>query len=324
MLGARSDCWGYLALACALAFAAPAGRATPVFLPDLPDFYQHQLSGSDPSKPFDRPANFAGYANPTTPVYSNIIPLDSGGPGVQWERNGGWCYITSFTSVFYQLDKNGASGLFDHGGNYNWLERMNYAIADFAIHAWGFGEAGPQSASQFITNKIGADRISLDLFTWDVGLSRVLRNSQPTGYDSMYSAYSNLLASGNSVVLNLTNPGPANPDWWWSSSYHMVAAAGYNDATSEIYFADPNNKGSDPGLADWGHPYAEDDPLPVGESYYNFNTMDATGLLSGSGGLGGSQVQTMYVFSIVPEPATSGLLLVGVAVSLWAMKRRKA
>jgi hypothetical protein len=52
--------------------------------------------------------------------------------------------------------------------------------------------------------------------------------------------------------------------------------------------------------------------------------MDATGLLSGSGGLGGSQVQTMYVFSIVPEPATSGLLLVGVAVSLWAMKRRKA
>ena len=231
--------------------AAAVGSAAPVFLPDLPDFYQHQLSGSDPSKPFDRPANFAGYANPTTPVYSNIIPLDNGGPGVQWERNGGWCYITSFTSAFYQLDKNGASGLFDHGGNYNWLERMNYAIADFAIHAWGFGEAGPQSASQFITNKIGADRISLDLFTWDVGISQVLRNSQPTAFDSMYSAYSNLLASGNSVVLNLTNPGPANPDWWWSSSYHMVAAAGYNDATSEIYFADPNNKGSDPGLADW-------------------------------------------------------------------------
>jgi len=324
MAGVRSGKWRHFALVCAIIFTATVVQSAPVFLSDIPDFYQHQLSGSDPSRPFNRPTNFSGYLNPITPVYSNIIPSDDGGPGIQWERNGGWCYITSFTSVFYQLDKRGASGLFNHGGNYTWLERMNYAIADFAIHAWGFGEAGPQSASQFITNKIGADRISLDLFTWDVGLSQVLRNSQATGFDSMYSAYSNLLASGNSVVLYLTNPGPANPDWWWSSSYHMVAAAGYNDATSEIYFADPNNQGSDPSLADWGHPYAENDPLPVGESYYNFNTMDATGLLSGSGGLGGAQVQTMYVFSTVPEPSTYALLLLGGTASLWALKRRES
>ncbi|MBU6328209.1 MAG: C39 family peptidase [Verrucomicrobia bacterium] len=296
--------------------------AAPVFIQDVPDFYQHQLSGYDASLPFGRPTNFAGYSNPTIPACSDIQPLDDGGPGIQWERNGGWCYIASFTSAFYQLDKKGASGLFDQGGDHTWLERMNYAIADFAIHAWGFGDAGPQSAQEFITGKIGAGRIALDRFTWDASDSSVRRNDEITPFTSMYGAYREKLTFGNSIVLDLINPGPANPDWWWSHSYHMVAGAGYDDATSEVYFADPNNKGNDLAQAGWGYAYEETDPLPAGESYYNFNSMDASGLLSGSGGLGGAQVRTMYVLSIVPEPSTYALLLCGGVVSLWASGSR--
>ena len=140
----------------------------------------------------------------------------------------------------------------------------------------------------------------------------------------MYGAYRDQMAFGNSIVLDLINPGPANPDWWWSHSYHMVAAAGYNDTTSEVYYADPNNKGNDPAQAGWGYAYEETDPLPVGESYYNFNSMDESGFLSGSGGLGGAQVRTMYVLSIVPEPSTYALLLLSGAASLWAFRRRKS
>ena len=316
---------GLLPIFCMAMFALTAvAPAAPVFVQDVPDFYQHQLSGYDASRPFGRPTNFAGYSNPTIPTYSNIQPGDNGGPGIQWERNGGWCYITSFTSAFYQLDKKGASGLFNQGGDHTWLERMNYAITEFAIHAWGFAEAGPQSAQEFITEKIGAGRITLDRLTWDADISGVRCNNEVTPFTSMYGAYRDQLAFGNSIVLDLINPGPANPDWWWSHSYHMVAAAGYNDATSEVYYADPNNKGNVPAQAGWGYAYEETDPLPVGESYYNFNSMDESGFLSGSGGLGGAQVRAMYVLSIVPEPSTYALLLLSGAASLVALKRRKS
>jgi hypothetical protein len=298
--------------------------AAPVYLSDLPDFYQHQLSGSDASNPFARPANFAGYSDPAVPDYSNTQPLDDSGPGVQWERNGGWCYIASFTDVFYQLDKRGASGLFDHGGEHTWLERMNYAISDLAIHVWGLGGVERQPIREFIADKVGPDRIAIDIFTWDIGLSRVMRNGEATSFTSMYTLYRSQVAMGNSAVFDLINPGPANPEWWWNSSYHRVAAAGYDDETSAIYFADPNGNGNDPALANWGHPYEEDDPLPVGESYYNFNTMDESGALSGSSGFSGAQVRNLFVLSIVPEPSTYALLLLGGAASLWALTRRKS
>lgn len=296
----------------------------PVYLSDLPDFYQHQLSGSDASNPFSRPGNFAGYSDPTVPSYSNLQPLDDGGPGIQWERNGGWCHIASFTDVFYQLDKRGAYGLFDNGGEHTWLERMNYAISDFAIKTWGLGGVQKQTVSQYIADKIGPDRIAIDIFTWDVGLSRVLRNGETTSFTSMYTLYRSEVAMGNSAVFDLINPGPANPEWWWTSTYHRVAAAGYDDETSTIYFADPNGKGNDPALADWGHPYAEDDPLPVGQDYYNSNTMDESGMLSGSGGFGGAQVRNLFVLSIVPEPSTFALLVFGAVASMLASRRRKS
>lgn len=299
-------------------------RATPVYESDLPDFYQHQLSGSDPSAPFNRPGSFSGYSDPSVPSYSTLQPYNDGGPGIQWERNGGWCHITAFTDVFYQLDKNGASGLFDHGGDYTWLERMNYAISDFAIKAWGFGGVQKESVRQFIDGTIGNNRVTMNSFSWDSSLLRVLCNGEATSFTSMYSLYSYQLAIGNSAVLNLVNPGTANPDWWWSSSYHMVAAAGYDNESSDVYYADPNGNGSDPTLENWGHPYGLNDALPIGASYYNSNTMDETGLLSGTGEFSGALVNYIYVLSVVPEPSTYALFGIGAIGMLMVMRRRKA
>lgn len=298
-------------------------RASPVYVADVPDFYQHQLSGWDYAAPFNRPGNFSGYADPTIPSYSTLQPLDDGGPGIQWERNGGWCYITAFTNAFYQLDKRGVAGLFDRGGSFTWLERMNYAIGDFAIKAWGFGGIQRQSASQFVDGLVGPGRVSIDTFTWDDGLSRVMRNGDATPFESMYSLYTHQLAIGNAAVLNLVNPGEPNAGWWWSGSYHMVAAAGYDEQTSAIYFADPNGRGSDPGTRNWGYPYGTNDPLPVGAAYYESSFMDQSGLLSGDGAFSGALVTKIFVLSIVPEPPTAFMALAGLACGGFVVFRRR-
>ena len=312
---------GFIAVLC----IATTARAEPVYLANIPDFYQHQLSGWDVTKPFNRPGQLEGYSDPASPSYSNVQPLDDGGPGVQWERNGGWCTITSFTDVFYQLDKKGVQGLFDHGGDYTWLERMNYAIADFAIKYFGLGGNQWQTIDQFIADKVGAGRVSIDLFSWDAARSRVLRNGEATAFSSMYGIYREQLGLGNAAVLDLINPGAPNPDWWWSSSYHMVAAAGYDDATSGVYYADPNNRGGDPALSGWGHPFPVGDPLPVGSTNYSMNVMDETGLLSGPGGLSGARLRNLYVLSIVPEidPAGMGSVLAMVTGALGLLERRR-
>lgn len=302
--------------------SACGARAAPVMLADVPDFYQHQLSGSDPSAPFGRPGLFAGYSDPLTPTYSTRVPIDDGGPGIQWERNGGWCYITAFTDVFYRLDRQGVSGLFDHGGDRTWLERMNYAIGDFAIKAWGFGGVPRMSASQFVDATVGANRVTIDCLTWDATLGVVRRNGEPTGSTSMYEAYAGELGLGRSAVLNLVDPGGSNPDWWWARSYHMVAAAGYDDATSGVFFADPNGSGSDPDSMNWGHPYGAGDPFPSGAGYYQSAVMDGAGILSGAGVFSGAQVKDIYVLTIVPEPSAWALVLAGLAGVALASSRR--
>ena len=300
-----------LPLVVCLACQGLAASAAPIFLSDLPDFYQHQLSGADASAPFGRPGRFAGYSDPLVPTYDVAMPVDDGGPGVQWERNGGWCAITAMTDVFYRLDRQGVTGLFDHGGNRSWLERMNYAISDLAIKRWGLAEDAPMSTASFIDAKVGANRVRIDWLTWDANLGQVLSNGSPTPYVSMYSAYAGQLALGHSAVLNLVDPGKSNPDWWWAKSYHMVAAAGYDDSTSAIFYADPNGRGSDPESMNWGHPYGPDDPLPVGFSYYQSSIMGQTGLLSGDDVFSGALVTDIFVLSIVPEidPAGMGSVL---------------
>lgn len=182
-----------------------------------------------------------------------------------------------------------------------------------------------QTLGQFIADKVGAGRIAVDRFSWDANASLVLLNGEATSYSSMFDVYREQLGLGNSAVLDLINPGAPNPDWWWTNSYHMVAAAGYDAATSEVFYADPNNRGSDPALAGWGHPYGTDDPLPVGASYYNVNAMDQTGLLSGPGGLGGAMVRNLYVLSIVPEidPAGFGSVAALLAGALGLLERRR-
>lgn len=314
-----------LSLVVCLACQSLAASAAPVFLSDLPDFYQHQLSGADASAPFGRPGRFDGYSNPLEPTYDTLLPLDDGGPGVQWERNGGWCRIVALTDVFYRLDRQGVAGLFDHGGNHSWLEHMNYAISDFAINAWGFTGNPPMSTSAFIEAKVGANRVRIDWLTWDANLGQVLSNGNPTPFTSMYSAYASQLKLGHSAVLNLVDPSTSNPDWWWAKSYHMVAAAGYDDSTSAIFYADPNGRGSDPASMNWGHPYGLDDPLPVGSPYYQSSIMDRGGLLSGDDVFAGALMKDMFVLSIVPEIDSAGMgsviALLGLGLGLLGRRR---
>jgi hypothetical protein len=325
-----------LTLALALFGGLRTGLAAPVYLADLPDFYQHQLSGSNGANAFNIPGPFAGYSNPTTASYDLTQPVDTGGPGVQWERNGGWCLITAFTDAFYQLNQHGAPGLFDHGGTHTWLERSAYGIEDLAIKTFGFGGAATQTIDQFMASYVGPNTVEHDVYTWNAALGRVMLNGVGTSYTSMYALYRDQIAAGHDAILNIINPSGNNPAWWWTAAageapaaghFHRLAGAGYDDATNTIYFADPNNQGSGPGMANWGFPYAVGAALPVGAAYYDSNTMAADGTLGGAGGYGGAVANQIDVlFTITPEPSSiielgMGFGLVGLLA--WRPRARK-
>src|SRR5262245_30651590 len=86
-----------------------SASAAPTFLPDIPDFYQHQKSGSDAANaPYKfptgantvpRPAAFTpGYANPTDRSWwewgYNPNTAGSTGGGAS-----GWCCTAAFTNA---------------------------------------------------------------------------------------------------------------------------------------------------------------------------------------------------------------------------------
>jgi hypothetical protein len=329
--GRRGYCISALVLAVALLGGSRAAPAAIVYLPDLPDFYQHQLSGSDAGNMYNIPANFAGYTDPLAPSYSLTQPVNTGGPGVQWERDGGWCLIAGYTDAFYQLDLHGASGVFNHGGVHTWLERMAFGISDLAIDTFGFGGAPKLTIDQFMAFYVGANKVEHDIYTWNAAAGRVRLNGVNTAYTSMDALYQDQIAAGHDAVMNIVNPAGNNPAWWWTAAageapkaghFHTLAGAGFDAASSTIYYADPNDQGNGAATADWGFPYANAAALPVGAGFYGSNTMAADGTLGGAGGYSGALVNQIDVLFVPGAPEPSSIISLAVGFGVLALVRR--
>ncbi len=120
----------------ALLFWGLETHGAPFFKPDVPDFYQHQQSGSDPAQPFNMPE--LAPADPPIVMQGGMERLMPGFTnGNWWEDGGGWCCVTAFVNSFYFLDRHGFRGLFDGDPTKPWQERMAFAIEDLAIGLLG-------------------------------------------------------------------------------------------------------------------------------------------------------------------------------------------
>jgi hypothetical protein len=224
-----------------------AVQGVPFFKPDLPDFYQHQKSGSDPAKAYNAPDLApSDPPNPLRPGYTNPD---------WWEDGGGWCCIAAFTNSFYFLDKHGAPGLFDHSnldpvvgppfhGGRTWQERMAYAIEDLAIDTFGLQlggdpdgggprtrsavDGGPQHTIPDFLAKYGygPDKLLYSEFFLDGG--NVVRSdgasicgtdvcipppaATPTPFTSLFDVYYQELLRSEDVVFRIEYPaGTVDP-----------------------------------------------------------------------------------------------------------------
>lgn len=315
--------------------ALSVARGAPIYIPDLPDFYQHQWSGSSAvapynnpgagtAKPFALPGGAGGaYANPATPSYVRAVPVANAGPGVQWENTGGWCWPASFTDILYQLDHHGAAGLFTHTPGLGdpaaptWLQRMTYAIEDTEIKMFNPAVPVGSEMDTVINSWVGPNRVHHDVYTWNGAVA--VKNGVATTLNSMFTVYRQQLANGHDVLIRIdgTPTAPA----WWATSYHQIAGSGYDSTNGTVYYADPNNAGSGAAGANWGHPYAAGAVLPVGAAFYDSGRMNADGTFS-TGAYAGAGFEKFDVFYVVPEPGTWLTIIMGGCMALVFQCRR--
>jgi hypothetical protein len=307
-----------------LSFAA---NAAPTFLPDIPDFYQHQKSGSDAANlpykmptgvnPVPRPATFTpGYANPTDRSWWEwgYNPNTAGSTGGE---SGGWCCVAAFTNAFYFWDIHGFSGLFNHGGVQPLLNRANFAIEDLAVDFFGMNgtapvdipdyihqyipSGGPTYSEYFLDSASGHIKRSNDASNCGAGLICDPALSADTGFTSFFPLYKNLIDNGQTVMLYIE--GGAGT--WWNTSFHVVTGAGWDNNT--VYFADPNDTARG---ANWGAQYVPGDTLvPAAgatdaerEAFYSKATIGADGMTFADGTYPTSRITRLYVLA-APEAA---------------------
>ena len=245
--------------------------AAPTFLPDIPDFYQHQKSGSNAANipykfptganPVPRPATFTpGYANPTDRSWwewgYNPDTAGSTGGGA-----GGWCCIAAFTNAFYYWDVHGFSGLFNHGGVEPLLNRANYAIEDLAIDFFDMNGTGASTIPQFMDFYLPGGRPTYSEYFLDGGQVKKSNNpsacgfglicdpaaSTNTGFTSLFDFYKSQINAKNSVLVYI-EPGAGTTAWW--TNFHVVTGAGFDN--NILYFADPNDTARG---TNWGAQY---------------------------------------------------------------------
>jgi len=337
----RILCVGAALLGC----IAPV-HATPFFRPDLPDFYQHQKSGSDLTKPYNNP----GWPpNPGHPPDAQPNPLKPGyNNGNWWEDGSGWCCAAAFTNSFYSLDKQGFVGLFDHsakspsglGGtpadqDKTWQERMAYAIEDLRIETDRTGKTIPDFLAKY---GYGPDKLSYSEFFLDGGKVKKSNGaslcgvqvcvpppgSTSTTFTSLFDAYSTELLRGEDVELRIEypsfDPTRSCPDQnlpWWCTSFHILTGAGVErDKTQlKLWFADPNDTIHG---ANWGHPYTNTDELPVGVANYTMAMLMADEQTFATGGpYAGAKITRIFAISPVSvrqAPGPSTLTVMAVAM----------
>jgi hypothetical protein len=322
-----------------------SATAAPTWLPDIPDFYQHQKSGSDGANaPYKfptgantvaRPAIFTpGYANPTDRSWWEwgYNPNTAGSTG---GAAGGWCCIAAFTNAFYYWDVHGFNGLFNHGGVQPLLNRANYAIEDLAIDYFDMNGTGGRTFPQFMDFYLPGGRPTYDEYFLNGG--QIKKSNMPgscgfgiicdpaastnTGFTSFLDFYKSQINAGNAVLLYIEK-GAGTTAWW--GNYHVLTGAGFDNNT--VYFSDPNDTARG---VNWGAQYMPGDTLVPAAgatdadriAFYSKVTIGADGMTFSDGSYPTSTITRLYVLA-VPEPTTLALVFIGLGAVLQRRLRR--
>jgi hypothetical protein len=186
--------------------------------------------------------------------------------------------------------------------NPTWLDRMTYAVEDSAIKMFD----DSNTMDQIIDGWVGAGIITHDVYTWNALTSRAQKNGVDLAHSSMFNLYRALIDADEAVMIRIDGTPTAGA--WWSGSYHQIVGAGYDVANHDVYYADPNNRGSGDATANWGFPYFLASALPVGDAYYDVGVMNADGTFSSGAYVGAGFVRFDAFFISAPEPSMLDLI----------------
>jgi hypothetical protein len=224
-----------------LGVARPS-QAASVIMPNIPDFYQHQLWKPDGSS--------------------------------SWESDGGWCQFTAIVDALYPWTvQANYAGLLDPNITKagTWLGAANTTIA--GVHGTfdtsglgainnhlkmrGFGVSAAIAGNPSLLSMW----YSVDPTTGNVSVhlagNRVEVVQKGGANYSGFDFYKDQLDQGRSTIVTFRPTVAGQNGLWWAGglgggNFHSVAGAGYDAATRSILFADPDsNKGNLRANAGW-------------------------------------------------------------------------
>lgn len=233
-------------------FSQPAPAAAPTFVPNVPDFFQHQKFGAD-----------------TDP-----------GASKTWERNAkgngaGWCYYAATADQLYTLKKKGYA-VFPATGNditdpAKWLGAANTEIQglftditnaqdnpsldplldDPVNQVLDARKVGPNQGviSGLLHNELFQDGANLAYLSSDTGAKMIFQRNTTAAEMAV-----RFLRNGDTASLRLTHKTKTDALWWsgdGGGDFHQVDVAGYDAlAPTKLWLADPDsnpNPGSNDG-----------------------------------------------------------------------------
>ena len=228
--------------------------------------------------------------------------------------NGGFCFPSSFEDALYYLHNNGYAQAYTD--NPNWVTAMNSNLNSIV------GTFNPASYNLTgMNNYLTALGLNTSLAATGV--------SNPGGNtDAIFNTFTQALLNGSNVLVHLAPNGVGG--LWWSGSYHVVDAVGFDKVNNAIVVADPDNNqyggfgfpgGATTNLLVNYDPSSE--AIPIANGFGDVGTItnaplqeytvDNTGKLT-DGPYAGTLIDQLFVIGVVPEPSTIALVLASAAM----------
>jgi len=221
--------------------------------------------------------------------------------------NSGWCWQTAFEDAMYYLHNNGYGALYTD--NANWVTAMNSNLNSIV--------GTPDGVNGFMSNYIAAKGYGAQL--------AVTTAVNPGGNTSaIFNTFTQDLLNGSNVLIHLVNSSGVS-GLWWSNTYHVVDAVGFDKVNGKIVIADPDNN----KYGGFGYPGstttnilvnydASTELIPTASGFGDVGTItnaplqeytvDNTGKLT-SGPYAGTLIDQLFVIGVIPEPSTIALVL---------------
>ena len=233
--------------------------------------------------------------------------------------NAGFCWQSAFEDAMYFLHNNGFGNLYIDSAN--WVDAMNGNLAQIV----GTPGGGDTWMNTYINNKGYASVLSENTI------------ANPGGGFSVFNSFTNNLLAGSNVLIHIDANSVTG--LWWSASYHVVDAVGFDAPNHKIIVADPdNNKYGGFGFPGDSTPnnkvdYLSSEPVPIENGFADVGanvtvvtnsllqsyTVDANGVLT-DGPYAGTKIDFLFAIGPIPEP--SSVVLALVALTTFAACRR--